>query len=386
MSVVSIKKYFTHKPQLDKILSESFLCETSAVMLALHFEGVKILHFIIREKKMGQIFYACAYDTETKTCCVVDADKFQANCYAHSGAVHSMHYLLRQKPYRIMWGGDYIVIDDNLTAFSRTEDFLGISTYKGYESFEMNNKDLQSKSYYDKVKFIGEMRKSWTRLNVWDDALKYFSEEKNYSVKYSGFLLNHNKKLAVDLANYYQQSKFLSDNGEDMSIDTVPVLTETGGGTQMALFNGVSADSTEELAGKWCGDLLQIVDKMPEDYNLINCCFAEIWCRAKYCYRTFGVDDSGYLLNDSDGRRFKASALNVFGKRGPSCYIKVEITEDELKYLPVEVSEGKSISNIEDDRREEAIAKILLQTTLSIEQISEATGLSIEEIQTLKTN
>jgi len=30
---------------------------------------------------MGQIFYSSAYDIETKTCCVYDADKFHANCY-----------------------------------------------------------------------------------------------------------------------------------------------------------------------------------------------------------------------------------------------------------------------------------------------------------------
>ena len=52
---------------------------------------------------MGQIFHACAYDIETKTCCVYDADKFHANCYSNCGTVFSMHYLLRQKPYRIMW-------------------------------------------------------------------------------------------------------------------------------------------------------------------------------------------------------------------------------------------------------------------------------------------
>jgi len=29
---------------------------------------------------MGQIFYATAYDIDTKTCWTVDADKFHANC------------------------------------------------------------------------------------------------------------------------------------------------------------------------------------------------------------------------------------------------------------------------------------------------------------------
>jgi hypothetical protein len=61
---------------------------------------------------MGQIFYATAYDIDAKTCCVMDADKFHANCYAHSDAVCSVHYLLRQKPYRVMWGGYSVVREE----------------------------------------------------------------------------------------------------------------------------------------------------------------------------------------------------------------------------------------------------------------------------------
>ena len=71
---------------------------------------------------MGQIFYACAYDLETRTRCIHYADKFFSNCYAYSGAVYSMHYLLRQSPYRIMWGGDYVLREDTFAEFSRKED------------------------------------------------------------------------------------------------------------------------------------------------------------------------------------------------------------------------------------------------------------------------
>ena len=111
---------------------------------------------------MGQIFHACAYDIETKTCCVMDADKFHANCFAHSGAVRSIHYLLRQKPYRVMWGGDYVV--GGLTDFSRTEDLLGISTYCNcnYEYFKKD--DIER--HLDKTKFIGDNSKLWTKINV----------------------------------------------------------------------------------------------------------------------------------------------------------------------------------------------------------------------------
>ena len=283
---------------------------------------------------MGQIFHACAYDIETRTCCAIDADKFHANCYSFSGAVLSMHYLLRQKPYHIMWGGGYVVIDDNLKDISSTEILLGISTYEDYESFEYNNEDIQSKSYYDRVKFIDDNGKLWNRIYVWDDAERYFDWNKTHSALYCGYLINHSQKLAVDLADYHQRSKFLNKEGESMAIDAVPVLTETGGGAQMAYFDGVSYDSTEKLAGKWCGDLLQIVDELPDGYEVIDCCFADVWQRAKYCCRTFGTNKSGYILSGDDSSMYKAAPLDIFGERGLPCYIKVEETQDEIKYVP----------------------------------------------------
>ena len=277
---------------------------------------------------MGQIFHACAYDTETKTCCVLNADKFHANCYSSCGTVLSMHYLLRQKPYRIMWGGDYVV-DDSLEKISRTEDLLGIATYWDYFGFDIDEEGLRAKSYYDKIKFIDENSKSWEKIDVLDEAVEYFDWEDTQSVKYSGYLVNHTKKQAVDLADYYRQSKYLTTTSVEMVIDLVPVLTETGGGTSMALYDGISVDSTEELAGQWCGDLLQIVDELPETYQLINCCFAEIWGRVRYCYRTFGANEDGYLLSDSNGKLFESAKLNFYGKRSAARYIKVEIIEEK---------------------------------------------------------
>jgi hypothetical protein len=248
-----------------------------------------------------------------------------------------MHYLLRKKPYRVMWGGHYVVTDDNLEKFSRTEDLLGISAYTNYEDFEISNTDILNKSYYDKVKFIGANSKLWKRIDVWDEASRYFDWENTRSVTYSGCLLNHTKKLAVDLADYHRQSKFLSKDGEDMAIDTVPVLTETGGGTQIALFDGVSADSTEGLAGEWCGDLLQIVEELPREYKIINCCFSEARHRAQYCYRAFGLNGDGFVLSDGGGKLFEAAALSLLGGRGPLSYIKAEKDEKEIKFIPVRI-------------------------------------------------
>lgn len=284
---------------------------------------------------MGQIFYACAYDMDSKECCVVGADKFHANCYSYSGAVLSMHYLLRQKPYHVMWGGDYIVLDDSIKDLTRNEQLLGISTYTTYEDFDCNNNDIQQKDYYDKVKFIGDNVGQWEKIDVWDESVQYFDWENTHSVKYSGYLVNHSKKIAVDLEKYYETSRYLNNKGLNVSIDLVPVLTETGGGTPMAMFDGVSIDTTEELAGEWCGDLLQIIDTLPEDYELIHCCFAECYKRASYCDYTFGINEQGYILKDRNGGLYEAVVLKISRKRGLSYYFKVEKTEDKMKIIPV---------------------------------------------------
>ena len=292
---------------------------------------------------MGQMFHACAYDIETKTCCVMDADKFHARCYAHSETVLSMHYLLRQKPYRVMWCGDYAlygVYGDVLEYFSRTEDLLGVSTFCNYENFEFDDEDLQEKNYYDKVKFIDDNNKLWKNIDVSDEAAEYFSRRDIDSVRYTGYLVNHTQKLAVDLKDYFTQSFYLSRNGKYLlAADALPVLTETGGGVYMLFYEGLSVDSTEMLSGTWCGDLLQIIETFPKDYKIINCCFAEIWDRVEHCYYVFGIDKDGYVLNDSKGKRFEATRLDYHGKRGLSSYIKVELIEKKIKFIPVRVKE-----------------------------------------------
>ena len=291
---------------------------------------------------MGQIFKACAYDIETKICCVRDADKFHANCFAHSGAVRSIHYLLRQKPYRVMWGGIYVVAD--LTNFSRTEDLLGISTYCNYEYFEDN--DIER--HHDKTKFIADNSKLWTKINVWDESAEYFDWKKTRSVKYSGYLVNHTQEQVVDLEDYLAQSCFLDNKNEFlMAIDAIPVLTETGGGTPMLFFDGISLDTTEMLAGTWCGDLLQIVDTLPEGYKVINCCFAEVWSKLEHCYCLFGVDKDDHVLK-GNGKRFEAAKLSYHNKRGPSSYFKTELTEKTVQFIPVQVEDSNTLGRADE--------------------------------------
>jgi len=285
---------------------------------------------------MGQLFDACAYDIENKKCCVFHADKFHANCYSYSGAVFSMHYLLRQTPYRIMWSGEYVMED--ISEINNEEYLLGLSTYLDSGCFISDSEELEKTDSNSKIDFIDKNNKLWDHIDVEDEAIAYFDWEKNKSVKYSGYLVNHTKKLAIDLEDYFKKSVAITQGIENV-IDVVPFLTETGGGTEMAIMNGITTETTENLAGTWCTDLLQIVDTLPDDYQLIDCCISEILKKAMYCYKKYGVNKDGLLLRDAQGNLFTGCKLNVFtNERGSSYYLKPSKEEKGILFAPIEVN------------------------------------------------
>ena len=289
---------------------------------------------------MGQIFNACAYDADDRICYTIYADKFHANCYSYSGAVASIHYLLRQKPYHVMWGGDYVLIDDYLEDVSNEDILLGISIYEDMEEFKCNNDDIERLSYYEKIKFIDDNSKTWEHKYVWDEALKYFDFENTYCVNYDGFLVNHTKKQAINLKEYFSISKFFRSDIE-ASMDLIPILTETGGGTAMALFEGITSGSTEHLAGDWCGDLLQIVEDYPNEYKLLEFCISQSKDKMRYCYKKYGTNEDGYLLKNANGDLFRAFNFTPFSEngRGMEQYIKVTEVGDGVQLSGVKIED-----------------------------------------------
>jgi len=232
-----------------------------------------------------------------------------------------------------MWGGDDIIED--ISDISDEKYLLGLSTFLDNEYFNSNCNDQEDIDFNNKVKFICENNKLWNHIDVSDEAKNYFNMDLTQSVKYSGFLVNHSKKMAIDLADYYDKSKSLKC-GIIMAIDPVPVLTETGGGTYFALSPGMTIDTTEDLAGEWCSDLLQIVDVLPINYNLIHCCFAEVRYRSHFCYKEFGVNEDG-LLNGNNGKLFEGVMIGIFGGRGKPCYTKVERYDKGLTFKPMSI-------------------------------------------------
>ena len=103
----------------------------------------------------------------------------------------------------------------------------------------------------------------------------------------------------------------------------------------MAYLRGVSAENTEELAGTWSGDLLQIVDDLPDGFEVIACAFVDIMNRADYCYEKHGLTEEG-LIKDGDSL-YKAAPLNIAGIRVELRHVKVEIAEDKMTFSTVPI-------------------------------------------------
>ena len=288
---------------------------------------------------MGQIFDAVAYDIESMTCFRTDVDKFPANCYNKSGAVKCIHYLLRQKAYRVMWGSqDFLTYSLKKSPLDFSEKFLyGFSVLAApldEEHITYLKEGVEDEMTLSKIDFIVEKSKLWTRLNIWDESdLEHRIRSTHslscdrYSHIYRGYLLNHSKRLLIDLKDYFESSEFICecDSFIRVAIDPIPILTQSGSG--LGVEYGVSAETTRKLAGTWCGDVLEIKNEIPDGYKLIKCCFVDIWERARFLYRKFGLDSENFIVSDEEGTRYEAHPFRspMFDK----ITIKVDDSEEE---------------------------------------------------------
>ena len=101
-------------------------------------------------------------------------------------------------------------------------------------------------------------------------------------IVYDGYLVNHTKKQAINLKDYYEQ-----------------------------------------------------VEQLPEGFAEISCSFASIWERADYCQKAFGLDDEQFILKNDRKERFEATALSFFLKRGKLYNIKVERHDQKISFKPI---------------------------------------------------
>jgi len=293
----------------------------------------------------SQAFCAVAFDFETNECCTVFAGEFYDTCCSYNNYIVPIHYLLRKKTYRLMWCGNYLYQDyDFLKTVNNETLLLALSTAYG-DDFDINNYDEEGREFIesciDKYHFIRDNYNTWNRINVSAEALEYFDYKNTKTVKYDGFLVNHFKKQAINLKEYFDKSKYYK-NGRLAVVDIIPVLTESGGGTACIQKHWLLADTTEDMACKWFGDMLQIVDECPNDYEIIQCCFAPCVEKATYCYINYGADEDGFVYKNENKELLRIFTINYFERiyRYKECYVKVtEIEGDNIHYSAVKVDE-----------------------------------------------
>lgn len=227
-----------------------------------------------------------------------------------------------------------------LKVFLPKEHYLGYLFIRTWRIFKGTAK-IWFINHITNIKFIDKNHAGWKRIDMdWQEPLDYFNskhskKDTDENVEYDDYLVNHTRKQAMDLKEYHEKSVSLDSDNETYLIDPIPPLTETGGGTLMALFDGCSAETTEQFIGAWCGDLLQIVDHIPDSYEQITCCFASIWERASYCKINFGLDDEQFILKNKNKERYEATALSPYLRRGRICNIQYEQRDDRAFYKPV---------------------------------------------------
>lgn len=299
---------------------------------------------------MGQLFKSVAIDKEEKKVHWNYADKFYGYCYSVSMTVHRIHYLLREKSYHVLWGGDNMFSSNWLKDIEGEESLENLSAYLNFR--HKTDEDLLEEGgekFLKKARKIDAYADQWSNM---DDFDKIASDKYDWylagSALYKGYLVNHNHKLAINLETYYQSSLCTQyQDGFMYVVDPIPVLTETGGSVGMVFYDGMTDSTTIELEGTWCGDLLQILDELPDGFSEIKCCFAPVIPRAVYCYNEFGVNENKLVFADEHGALLKFyEYLPIRKHKENSENICIIPTETGIRVLRAPVEDKKETHEI----------------------------------------
>lgn len=111
------------------------------------------------------------------------------------------------------------------------------------------------------------------------DTFKFVMNTKNNGVKSTDFtldgkfLLNHDKNLFIDCAEYFELSKFKWNDSDDgfWCIHPLPLLTAVGNGLGGGDYNGLDMG----YIGSWAFDRISVEDKAPEGFYAMMPTFKE---------------------------------------------------------------------------------------------------------------
>lgn len=163
--------------------------------------------------------------------------KLMEHSYIHNNFMNAVMNYIFEKPTRLWWIGDYseekdYKIDDGKKAFEFYKELL---EREDNTEYEVNIKNPPEKGRY---------------------------------------LINHNKKVYIDLQEYMLEAKTAKESEPDFEcrIHPLSILTAVGNGRGGGDYEGINM----HLVGTWAGDILEARDDMPYKYSkLLNVEFQE---------------------------------------------------------------------------------------------------------------
>jgi hypothetical protein len=229
------------------------------------------------------------------------------------------HHVLCEKPYRVAYVGYEAIYENEKEIEDGGDETKKLFTVMHNAYLCEDNAEEYMRNLRDGDSALATTAAKLLSMRRFRGATKELYKER-------GYIVNHTKKVAIDLADYYKGSEI----GKEAVIDPLPILTGTGCGAQMVFFDGASANTTYELFNAWCWDILQITSALPAGYDIIPCYFAPMYVDILGdAYKRNGCDENGYLLNDKK----KAYSVIMFTVRGDAyrCSVSVEKLEKDSR-------------------------------------------------------
>jgi len=141
-------------------------------------------------------------------------------------------------------------------------------------------------------------------------------------VSWTGYLVNHTRKMYIDVAKYYEISKVNKN-----CIDPLVVLTASNGAATL-FWDGFSENSAYSLLGYWFTDIIEWVGNRPENINeLCNLEFCEFFW--KTMLDEWGITDDGYLANKNREIFYLRKNLGLFDTKISPAKVKFKISKTD---------------------------------------------------------
>ena len=142
------------------------------------------------------------------------------------------------------------------------------------------------------------------------------------TVSWTGYLVNHSRKMYFDVAKYYDTSRI-----NNHCIDPLVVLAASNGAATL-FWDGFSENSAYSLLGYWFTDILEWVDTKPGNFReLCSLEFCEFsW---KVMLDEWGITDDGYLANRNGEVFYIRKNIGLFGTKISPAKTRFKITRTD---------------------------------------------------------